>query len=144
MTTGAFSALHDRLVEEGYGYLFAKLASDFDGVPGAMKYAFLMHEIAVRESAELHLLICDTLLYFDTFFVYIWPVLRWHLLRALAVAPESVDVLQWITSTFGDGHPDSPFTPEELSGFDARLDVLLRGGRKPRWVVGRGGGWPPA
>ena len=123
LTNGEFQKLFDELMEKQYCYTIDKFSKDFSRAGSAMKFAYLQYVISRDEKIELHILVCEFLMFTDTFFFDIYPVIGWHLKRALEISPDNINVLQWITCTF-NGHPDSPFSEYDLKEFSNRLEQL--------------------
>jgi len=121
---GEYQQLYEKLEARHYAYTLENVTRDFKEVSSEKKYTYLMYAIACSETPELHLLICDMLLFTDTFFFDMYTLQKWHLKRALEISPNNVQVLQWITCTFS-GHPDSPFSKEELTAYNVLLKSLL-------------------
>ena len=119
-----FDGLYRELAAEHYDYTLENFTRDFNKISSEKKFAYLHYLIANEETPELHLLVCDFLLYTDTFFFDIYPVVKWHLKRALEISPNSVEVLGWIIGIFANGNPDSPFSGEELRAYNERLNEL--------------------
>lgn len=117
MKEGCFQNVYKELDSANYEYTIDAFTRDFKNVSSEMKFAYLQYLIAKEETPDIHLLLCDFLMWTDTFFFDIYPVLKWHLNRALEISPPNIKVLQWITCTF-NGHPDSPFSDEELSAYN--------------------------
>jgi hypothetical protein len=125
LSDGSYNALYQKLEEIHFCYDLEGFAKTFEGVGSEKKYAFLMYAIAKNEKPDLHLLICDLLSYTDTFFFDRYTLQKWHLKRALEISPNNIQALQWIICTF-DGHPDSPFSTEELVNYSKKLEELQR------------------
>lgn len=123
MKKGCFQSVYEELKSANYEYTIEAFTRDFKNVGSEMKFAYLQYLIAKKETPDIHILICDFLQFTDTFFFDIYPVLNWHLRRALEISPNNIKVLQWITCTF-NGHPDSPFSDEELNAYNELLSSL--------------------
>lgn len=123
MKKGFFQSVYEELKSAGYEYTLDAFTRDFKNVSSEMKFAYLQYLIAKEETADIHLLLCDFLMWTDTFFFDYYPVLNWHLKRALEISPNNIKVLQWITCIF-NGHPDSPFSEEELAAYNEKLSSL--------------------
>lgn len=123
MSNGLYNALYEKLVEEKFQYFIEEFSEAFKNVASEKKYAYLTYAVAKSETPDLHLLICDLLLYTDLFFYDMYTVQKWHLKRALEISPNNKEVLQWIVDIFSN-HPDSPFSLEELSDYNNILHLL--------------------
>lgn len=123
MKKGCFKNVYEELNSAHYEYTIDAFTRDFKNVSSEMKFAYLQYLIAKEETSDIHLLLCDFLMWTDTFFFDYYPVLNWHLKRALEISPNNIKVLQWITCIF-NGHPDSPFSEEELAAYNELLSSL--------------------
>ena len=52
-------------------------------------------------------------LMFDPFFHYVYPLVYWHIQKAIILSPSDYTIKEWVLDTFSSS-PDSPFTDEEL------------------------------
>lgn len=120
MSEGHYSALYEKLEEDKFNYVLEEYSKTFRNVTSEKKYTYLTYAIAKSETPNLHLLICDLLLYTDLFFHDMYTVQKWHLKRALEISPNNKEVLQWIVDIFSN-HPDSPFNEDELSYYNKIL-----------------------
>lgn len=123
MKKGCFQSVYEELDSAHYAYTLEAFTRDFESVGSEMKFAYLQYLIAKEETPDIHLLLCDFLMWTDTFFFDMYPVLNWHLRRALEISPNNVKVLQWITCNFS-GHPDSPFSEDEMAEYSEVLSSL--------------------
>ncbi len=69
----------------------------------------------------LSLLVCDFLMYTDTFFYDIHPVIRMIVKRAIELFPTENILLEWVISTY-ENHPDSPFKESEIIEYKKQLN----------------------
>lgn len=116
LSKGEYNQLYEVLESIHFQYDLVGFACLFKKVSSEKKYAYLTYAISRAETPELHLLVCDFVLFTDTFFYDMYPVQKWHLKRALEIAPNNIKVLQWIISIF-DSHPDCPFSEEEMAQY---------------------------
>ena len=100
---------------------------NFSNLQGAylftIKYCFLLYITTKNDSAKLRILICEFLIYTDTFFDDIYPTVAFHLRSALLLHNDNIYVMHWILDTFY-GNPNSPFENKELIDF-ARSVILV-------------------
>ena len=75
-------------------------------------------------SVKNTLLLCDFLMYTDTFFYDIHPVIQMFICRALELFPKDPTLLEWVVSTYVN-HPDSPFEEAEMITFKEQLNKLI-------------------
>ena len=123
MSEGLYRALYEKLEEDKFQYIIEEYSKAFSNVSSEKKYTYLTYAIAKLETPDLHLLICDLLLYTDLFFDDMYTLQKWHLKRALEISPNNKEVLQWIVDIFSN-HPDSPFNGDELSYYNKKLSSL--------------------
>ena len=123
MSEGYYNALYGKLEDINFQYDLEEFTKIFKRVSSEKKYAYITYVIAKSETPDLHILICDFLLYTDLFFHDMYTVQKWHLKRALEISPNNKQVLQWITCTFND-NPSSPFSEEELIAYNNLLKAL--------------------
>lgn len=86
------------------------------------KFAYLNYALARKESVEIHIFICNYLLYGDCLFDDIHTVVNWHFRRALEISNNSPKVLREILTHYKD-HPDSPFSKEEMKNYEILLEM---------------------
>lgn len=123
LSEGLYNQLYEKLNSLNFQYNIEEFTRTFNKVSSEKKYAYLMYVIARAETPELHILMCNFLLFTDTFFFDMYPVQRWHLKRALEISPNNKSVLGWIIDIF-NLHPDCPFTKEEMKQYRPALDYL--------------------
>lgn len=123
LSDGYYNDVYNYLDTIKFSYSLEDFAKISNGISSEKKYAYLTYAISKKETVERHLLICEFLLFTDTFFYDVYVVLKWHLKRALEISPNNIKVLQWIVSTFNN-HPDSPFNKEELLEYNSILMKL--------------------
>lgn len=126
MNEGYYSLVYEKLLsinedlaQETYTLAFF-CGEHLKNVDAEKKFAYLNYVLARKESAEMHIFICNYLLYGDGFFDDIHTVVNWHFRRALEISNNSPAVLREIISNYKD-HPDSPFTEEEMVSFETLL-----------------------
>lgn len=118
MNQGYFQELFNKLEELNFSYYLDEFDALFQKGKAEYKYAYLTYLIARSEKPEYHILLCDMLLYTDMLFFHDrYTVQKWHLLRALEISPNNLDVLDWIIGVFNNS-PDSPFTDDEMLRFE--------------------------
>ena len=114
---GLFHELYLELKETNYSYSIVSFDKDFKGIDSALKFCFLLYLTCVDDSIRLRMLICDFLLYTDTFFDDIYAVIKTHLSAALLMDKEQrIVILHWIINNFY-GHPDSVYNDTEMESF---------------------------
>lgn len=121
LNKGNYQEVYQELKSRKYCYSIDNFTRDFKKISSEKKFSFLHYVIANEESPALHILICEFLMYTDTFFYDIYSVIKWHLKRALEISPGNTSVLQWIICTFSD-FSGSPFSEDELSDYKKILN----------------------
>lgn len=112
---GDYFKAYEYLESCHYNYTFDNLVHDFKKTNSMQMYCFLMYAISRHETPELHLAICDFLVY-DPFFCYVYPMIYWHVKRILEIEPDFIDVKVWVLVMYYQ-NPDCPFTDNELYEF---------------------------
>lgn len=123
MQKGMYKEIYDELESIYFHFTINNIASLFPKMDSYDIYVFTMYAISRKETADKHIVICDALMFLDPCFSDSYNLIAWHLRRALEVFPNNNNVLQWITCTF-NGHPDSPFSEEELFEYNNLLNSL--------------------
>lgn len=122
MKLGNFSKVYHRLLQYNYSYTIDNFTTDFKQVSSSIKFCYLLYLIAKQESAYLHILICEFLMYTDTFFDDIYPIIYLHLKAALALEEDTIKTMSWIIDTFCD-HPESPFDSVQMKDFATKVVI---------------------
>ena len=118
-----FYSVYTILEEKGYEYTIDKFEKDFSKVSSADKYCYLIYLLAKDYSVNNTLLLCEFLLYTDTFFFDIHSVIQMFIRRALELFPMDGILLEWIVLTY-ENHPDSPFDKAEILAFKKQLSLV--------------------
>ena len=113
---GNFADAYRELLCRDYSFEFHELDRDFPKIQGGAMYLFLMYAVSQNEDAEKHLSICQYLYFGDKSFNGADSLIRWHLMQALRLSPDSRRVVRWIMSVYS-GNPDCPFSEEEMEAF---------------------------
>ena len=109
---GKYYSAYNDLNKIGYVYSIENLMHDLPHINSMEKYCFLMYAISRNETSQLHMSICE-LLMFDPFFHYVYPLVYWHIQKAIILSPSDYTIKEWVLDTFSSS-PDSPFTDEKL------------------------------
>jgi len=123
MKEKCYCVVYEELKKMNYDYTLQNFAHDFKKVDSATKYCYLLYMIARQDSPKLRILICDALMFTDTFFDDTWTVIHWHLKQALNMEPDNIDILLWIIEILY-GSPDSLFSEQEM--YDFACTVILK------------------
>lgn len=115
-----YCSVYEILKRENYEYTLENFYKDFKCIDSMNKYCYLIYLLSIERTVKNTLLLCDFLIYTDTFFFDINHVIKMFIQQILTLFPGDVAVLEWVVSTY-DGHPDSPFGEEELRAFKAKI-----------------------
>lgn len=118
-----YHSIYVILKEKGYDYTIDNIEKDFGKIRSMDKFCYLIYLLSNDYSVENTLLVCDFLMYTDTFFYDIHPAIRMIVQRALELFPTERILLEWVVSIY-ENHPDSPFEETELIAFKERLNDL--------------------
>lgn len=116
-----YNYVYTTLQEKKYQYTLDNLEKDFSSISSIEKYCYLIYLLSKDNSPSNTILICDFLIYTDTFFFDIYPVIRFFIQQSLGVYPFNKSILRWIVDTY-DSHPDSPFSEKEMNLYKLNLD----------------------
>jgi hypothetical protein len=109
------------LKEKKYDYTIENLERDFVKVSSSDKFCYIIYLLSKDFTVKNTLLLCDFLMFTDTFFYDIHPVIQMFIRRALELFPNETTLLQWIISVY-ENHPDSPFKESEIITFKEQLN----------------------
>lgn len=115
-----YYSVYTVLKEKGYDYTIDNLEKDFGKINSMNKFCYLIYLLSNDYSAKNTLLVCDFLMYTDTFFYDVHPVIRMIVQRAIELFPKEKTLLEWVVSTY-ENHPDSPFENEEIAVYKEKL-----------------------
>ena len=109
-----FLNAYENLTCLNYDFRYESIAKDFKEVDSITMYTFMMYAISQNEDAAKHITICTYLYFMNPYINGADKLIRWHILRALEMFPESVSMICcWVMSIY-NGNPDCPFTDTEL------------------------------
>ena len=111
-----FHSIYLYLKSQNYNYTIDNFERDFSKIKSMEKFCYLIYLLSMEPSADNSILLCDFLLYTDTFFYDIHPIIRMIIQHAIDLFPLDSRLLNWVISTY-KGHPDSPFSEEEIAAF---------------------------
>ena len=115
-----YHSIYAILKEKEYDYTIDNLEKDFGKISSMDKFCYLIYLLSNDYSVKNTLLVCDFLMYTDTFFYDIHPVIRMIVQRAIELFPTESILLEWVISTY-ENHPDSPFEESEIAAFKERI-----------------------
>lgn len=119
-----YHSVYATLKTREYDYTIDNLDKDFAKVSSTDKFCYLVYLLSKDYSVKNTLLLCDFLMYTDTFFYEIHPVIQMFIRRALELFPKEQTLLEWVVSTY-ENHPDSPFDETEMISFKEQLNKLV-------------------
>lgn len=112
-----FCGAYKELVSLNYDFCFENIVRDFKKVDSVKMYAFMMYAISQKEEITKHITICNYLYFMNPYINGADKIIRWHILRALELFPNSVSIIgRWVIDIY-DGNPDCPFSDEEMYQF---------------------------
>ena len=111
-----YHSVYEILKTKEYDYTIDNLEKDFAKVSSTDKFCYLIYLLSKDFSVKNTLLLCDFLMYTDTLFYDIHPVIQMFILRALELFPKEPKLIEWVISTY-ETHPDSPFGETEMNAF---------------------------
>lgn len=121
---GNYNFVYEYLKSKNYNYTLDNLEKDFSLIKSKDKYSYLIYLLSRENTPKNAILLCDVLLYTDTFFCDIHPVIYLFLQQSLLLHPFDVSIINWIVSVY-DNHPDSPFSYEEIDMYKNKLNNLF-------------------
>lgn len=108
-----YKELYELLEKENYEYSLENISRDFSKIESMNLYCYLLFVLSMQRTPKICLLICDFLMFQDTWFSDIFPLIKWLLDLALEYDSNNLDVKEWILSVFWES-PDSPYSVDEL------------------------------
>ena len=120
---GNYNYVYETLKLKNYDYTLDNLEKDFSSIKSKDKYSYLIYLLSKENTPQNVILLCDTLLYTDTFFFDIHPVIYMFLQQSLILHPFDISILKWIISVY-DNHPDSSFSHEVINTYKNKLNNL--------------------
>lgn len=121
---GNYNAVYCKLKENNYEYTLDNLKKDFSNIDSKDMFCYLIYLLSKDRSINHTLLICDFLMYTDTFFYDIYPVIKMivqHTLSLSNLNSSSVELKRWVLDIFW-GNPDCPFNTLEMEQY--AMDIL--------------------
>lgn len=118
---GNFNYVYNQLKIINYKYTLENIERDFSKIKSEKKFCYLIYLLSKENTPSNTILICETLLYTDTFFYDIHPVVKMFLQQSLSIRPFNLDILRWIIDTY-ENHPDSPFSDYEIQLYKNKID----------------------
>ncbi len=118
-----FSNAYEELVSLNYNFCFENIVRDFNKVDSIKMYAFMMYAISQKEDIIKHISICNCLYFINPYVNGADQIIRWHILRALELFPNSASIVgRWVVDIY-DGNPDCPFSDDEMYQFKNDMKV---------------------
>lgn len=120
---GNYNYVYETLKTKNYDYTLDNLVKDFSSIKSKDKSSYLIYLLSRENTPQNAILLCDALLYTDTFFFDIHPVIHLFLKQSLMLHPFEISILKWIISVY-DNNPDSPFSHKEINIYKDKLNNL--------------------
>ena len=73
---GNYNSVYETLKLKNYEYTLDKFENDFSSLKSYEKYSYLIYLLSRENTPQNAILLCDVLLYTDTFFFDIHPVIH--------------------------------------------------------------------
>ncbi len=118
---GDFKAAYCEIETQYESFSFNNLSASIKSVSAIQMYCFLMYAISKKETAELHLSICNYLYFMEPRITDADSLIKWHLVRAFDVSHNPEVLNNWILGVYS-GNPDCPFSNDELNYYKAFLN----------------------
>lgn len=118
-----FNFVYNQLNKMNYKYTLDGLERDFSIIVSEKKFCYLLYLLSKERTPYNAILICDFLLYTNTFFYDIHPVIKMILCQALIEHKNDLLIINWIVDVYED-HPDSPFSNDEINLYKTKRNSL--------------------
>lgn len=118
-----YSFVYIQLLKKNFDYTLDNFEKYFSSIDGQNKFCYLVYLISMENTPRNAILLCEVLLYTDTFFFSIHPVIKMFLQQSLNIYPFDISIINWIVDTY-DNNPDSPFSFEEINIYKSKLKNL--------------------
>lgn len=109
-----YSFVYEQLLKKKFDYTLNNFEKYFSSINSQDKFCYLIYLLSMENTPRNTILVCDFLLYTDTFFFNVHPVIKMFLQQSLNIYPFDISIINWIVDTY-DNHPDSPFSCEEIN-----------------------------
>lgn len=117
-----YSFVYKQLNDINFEYTLDNLVKYFSSISSQNKYCYLIYLLSKEDIPQNTLLICNFLLFSDTFFYDIHPVVYMFLQKSLLSHPYDKTILEWIIDTY-ENHPDSPFSYDEIRIYKSMINT---------------------
>lgn len=111
-----FEKVYNELEKNKFDYSLNSISKVFPNCDSILLYAFLMYSISKKDTAEKHLLICECLIYMDSYIYEATSMIYWHINYALKISNEIEKIMAWVIEIYG-ADPSSPFSEDEINCF---------------------------
>lgn len=118
---GNYNFVYKQLKEKNFQYTLDNLERNFASINSQNKYCYLIYLLSMEDTPHNTLLLCDFLIYIDSFFYDIHPVIYMFLQKSLICHPFDITILKLILTTYGN-HPNSPFSHDEIQSYRNKID----------------------
>ena len=90
-----FLYVYEELKKMNYQYTLENIFKDFKKISSENKYCFLLYVLAKEYTTDHILLICDFLIYTDTFFYDVYPVVNMLIEQGCKNGADKIQLEQW-------------------------------------------------
>lgn len=118
---GNYNFVYEQLKKKDFEYTLDNLERNFSSINSQDKYCYFIYLLSKENTPRNTILLCDVLLYTDTFFYDVNPVIRMFLQQSLNLYPFDISIISWILDTY-DNNLDSPFSSAEINLYKSKLD----------------------
>lgn len=118
---GNYNYVYNQLKKINYKYTLDNFERDFSKINSEKRFCYLIYLLSKENTPYNTILLCELLIYTDTFFFEIHSVIKMFIQQSLNLYPFNTVIMNWILDTY-DNHPDSPFSNDELNLYKCKLN----------------------
>lgn len=115
--------MYDELKKADFDYTLDNLEREFSSVDGRDMFCYLLYLISNENTPANTILLCDYLVYSETFFYNRETVIRYLLDNCLMKNGNDITLIEWILSVY-EYNPSSPYSEEEIAEFNRIYNSL--------------------
>lgn len=120
---GDYQFVYDELKKAGFDYTLDNLEREFSSVDSRDMFCYLLYLISNENTPANTILLCDYLVYSETFFYNRETVIRYLLDNCLMKNGNDITLIEWILSVY-EYNPSSPYSEEEIAEFNRIYNSL--------------------
>lgn len=120
---GDYQFVYDELKNAGFDYTLDNLEREFSSVDDRDMFCYLLYLISNENTPANTILLCDYLVYSETFFYNRETVIRYLLDNCLMKNGNDITLIEWILSIY-EYNPSSPYSEEEIAEFNRIYNLL--------------------